>query len=423
MKGTRDLYNLNYNGKKFVCMAPLLCSSLYFRHPRLILNQKQNKKRFEKEIFEGMGHVIPIYFMIIEAIIIWPTVSFSTPIGCYADFYPTSRAMPDAATNLTSNTPDRCTSYCTPLGLAYSGTENGNECYCSQAAPTVVSSACTMTCAGSSTKICGGVNALSVVYTSIPILPATNSTKRGLCWSWNNNASTFALFSPSNIPWLYNWELWDPRPAGVYSGAEYVPMCRTQVDAPNILRYLSKCNHTKLLGFNEPDLPVAKGGYYISPYNASVLWKQYIQPMKNLCKMALGAPAVTSSTTPGMGIDWLQQFFGNCTSPECSFDFIPLHWYGKSWSNFQKHLRKFHELFPTYPLWITEWEFTGFTSLVTANLEKQALQWLDAQSYVVRYAMFAPKEAARMNGKPNGAMVTDDLRELTNVGKIYAGLM
>ena len=346
-----------------------------------------------------------------------------TVVGCYADFYPTSRAMPDASTTSSSNTPSTCAAYCTSLGIPYSGTEYANQCYCSTAAPTIVSTACTMACAGNPAQICGGPNALSVIHTTIPTLPATNSAKRGLCWPWNNPASSFAFFSPSAIPWLYNWELWDPRANGTYSTAEYVPMCRTQAETTQVLGYFSKCYATHLLGFNEPDLPAANGGNYLSPHDASVLWKQYIQPVTAKCGTALGAPAVTNGVGSGWGTDWLQQFFGNCTSPTCTFNFIPLHWYGTSLPDFQGYISKFHSLFPTYPLWITEWQFIDVSSTATANLEKQALQWLDAQSYVVRYAMFGPMNSANMAGITNGAMVTDSLSGLTNVGKIYAGQM
>ena len=349
--------------------------------------------------------------------------SNSTVVGCYADFYPASRAMPDASTTSTSNTPSTCAAYCTFLGIPYSGTEYANECHCSATAPTTISTACTMACAGDSTKVCGGSNALSVIYTTIPTLPATNSTKRGLCWPWNNPASSFAFFSPSAIPWLYDWELWDPRADGTYTTAEYVPMCRTKAEATQVPRYFSKCYTTHLLGFNEPDLPAAYGGDYLSPYNASVLWKHYIPPVKTSCGTALGAPAVTNGIGSGWGTNWLKQFFGNCTSPSCSVNFIPLHWYGKSLSDFQTYVTEFHASFPTYPLWITEWQFTGVSSTATTNLEKQALKWLDAQSYVARYAMFGPMNSANMAGITNGAMVTDSLSGLTNVGKVYAGLI
>lgn len=63
------------------------------------------------------------------------------------------------------------------------------------------------------------------------------------------------------------------------------------------------------------------------------------------------------------------------------------------------------------------------SSAATADLVKQALQWLDLQSFVARYSMFGPMNAANMAGIVNGAMVTDDLSGLTDVGKIYAGVL
>jgi hypothetical protein len=331
--------------------------------------------------------------------------------------------MPDASTTSNVTTPTTCITYCTSFGFPYSGTEYADECHCSAAAPTTLSSGCTMPCAGNSALICGGANALSVVQSTIPILPATNSTKRGLCWPWNNPASSFAFFSPSAIPWLYNWELWDPRVNGTYASAEYVPMVRTATDAPTVPAYFSTCYATHLLGFNEPDLPVASGGTYISPYNASVLWKQYIQPVKTLCNTSLGAPAVTNAIASGWGTDWLNQFFSNCTAPNCTFDFIPFHWYGQSVLDFETYVTNFHTIFPTYPLWVTEFQFTGVSNATTAYMVKQAMQWLDAQPYVARYCMFGPMNPPNMAGIPNGAMVKDDLSGLTPVGLEYAGLM
>ena len=347
----------------------------------------------------------------------------SISVGCYADFFPDWRSMSDASSTSDSNTPSTCASYCSSLSFRYSGTEYANQCYCSKALPTTKSTGCTMSCAGDPKEICGGANALSVVYTPVVSLPARNSTKRGLCWPWNNPASSFKFFSPNAIPWLYNWELWDPRPAGTYSTAEFVPMSRTAAEASKVPAYFSSCWGKNFLGFNEPDLPAANGGDYISPYNAAVLWKQYIQPIKAKCGIALGAPAVTNGVGSGWGVDWLRQFFGYCTFPSCSFDFIPIHWYGRSLEDFKNYVINFHSSFPNYPLWITEWQFTDISSEATANLQKQALLWLDQQTYVTRYSMFGPMNSANMAGILNGAMLTDDLSQLTDLGKIYAGLI
>jgi hypothetical protein len=225
------------------------------------------------------------------------------------------------------------------------------------------------------------------------------------------------------VQWLYNWQLLDLRTNGTYSGAEFVPMCATELDAHLIPIVFSTC-HTKYLpGFNEPDMPVSVGGSLINPYNAYVLWKTYIQPLKEKCGLALGAPAVSSSGNPNQGMKWLQESFGNCSAPSCTFDFIPFHWYGCSLSNFQAYVHKFHGTYPSYPLWITEWQFHGVSVDQTAVLEEQALQWLDSQDYIVRYSMFAPSTAELMNYVPNGAMIKSDFSGLTDVGKVYAELM
>jgi hypothetical protein len=75
--------------------------------------------------------------------------------------------MSGASTSSSSMTPSSCVAFCTSSGYPYSGTEFSRECYCSTTAPAVVSSACTMACAGDSSQICGARNALSVVYTHI----------------------------------------------------------------------------------------------------------------------------------------------------------------------------------------------------------------------------------------------------------------
>jgi Glycosyl hydrolase catalytic core len=95
--------------------------------------------------------------------------------------------------------------------------------------------------------------------------------------------------------------------------------------------------------------------------------------------VALGAPAVTNGVGSGWGINWLRQFFSHYQASACTFDFIPLHWYGDTVLNFKNYVTDFHNQFPNYPLWITEWQFTGITAVQTAVRERYALQWLAAQ--------------------------------------------
>ena len=100
---------------------------------------------------------------------------------------------------------------------------------------------------------------------------------------------------------------------------------RICLDVSNWCESISNCYASSFLGFNEPDLPESHEGNYISPYDAVNLWKPYIQPIKASCGTALDAPAVTNEVGCGWATDWFSQFFDNCQSPDCLFDFIPFH--------------------------------------------------------------------------------------------------
>ena len=105
------------------------------------------------------------------------------------------------------------------------------------------------------------------------------------------------------------------------------------------------------------------------PTMRQFFWKQYVQPIKTLCNISLGAPAVTNAIASGWGTDWLNQFFGNCTAQNCTFDFHSIFiGMGQSVSDFEAYVTNFHAIFPTYPLWVTEFQFTG-----VSNADKQPI--------------------------------------------------
>ena len=138
----------------------------------------------------------------------------------------------------------------------------------------------------------------------------------------------------------------------------------------------------------------------LSPSEAASIWKQYIQPLHK-SGVRLGAPAV--SAAPG-GRTWLSQFISACNG--CTFDFIPLHWYGDGSQYFEQYVEDFHNQFK-HPIWVTEWASTSsdpasmsLSSLIgeaeADNLLAAALQFLkdttsflDKTSYVERYSWFA----------------------------------
>ncbi|ORY84293.1 glycosyl hydrolase catalytic core-domain-containing protein [Protomyces lactucae-debilis] len=249
-----------------------------------------------------------------------------------------------------------------------------------------------------------------------PAQPA--ASKRGLDWPWNNPSSSWSLFAPSQS-WVYNWELWDPRES--YFSGEYVPMVRSADRVTQLSTYIpadgSRCPQ-HLLGFNEPDL--VGSDTYQTLEGAISLWRGYFNPLRQTCPSTkLGAPAVTNGNGEYWGISWLQKFFANCNDCQASISFIPIHWYGGSAADFIQYVGQFHNAFPQYPLWVTEFAFVGISTEAYLVEFKQALQFLDNARYIERYSAFGPMNAANMVGIVAGAMVSDDERSLTAVGRLY----
>lgn len=121
-------------------------------------------------------------------------------------------------------------------------------------------------------------------------------------------------------------------------------------------------------------------------------YKQYMQPYAG--QFALGAPAVTNAVGSGVGLDWLQQFVGNCTG--CTIDFVPIHYYGdvNSVSQFTSYVQSAYSQF-NKPLWVTEFGTNNGSPAQVRSWLASVMSWMDGTSYVKRYAYFmnAPNSA------------------------------
>ncbi|KAJ3039312.1 hypothetical protein HDV00_012304 [Rhizophlyctis rosea] len=147
---------------------------------------------------------------------------------------------------------------------------------------------------------------------------------------------------------------------------------------------------THFLGFNEPDMT---GQAALTPAQAASLWKQYINPLKSsFPNMKIGAPACSNG---GGGFQWFKDFLSQCNSG-CTFDFIPVHWYGIGLSSFQSHVQQYHDLRPSLPIWVTEYAWTTWSAANPAPLSdvstfmKQSMDWMDGTSWIERYSWFVP---------------------------------
>lgn len=255
-----------------------------------------------------------------------------------------------------------------------------------------------------------------------PAPVVASGSKRGLSWPWNNPTSSFNLFTPGRESWLYNWEMWDPRPdyGGWGAAVEYVPMLRSADRVGQIASYFGDAQHcpAHFLALNEPDLP---GDTFLSVADAVTLWRTCITPLKQRCPgTRISAPAVTNGAGANWGFDWLGQFFAACPDCKAQTDFYAVHWYGADVAQFEGYLQSYHAAFGDKPMWVTEFAYTAITDPnAYAYAAAQTLTWLDAQPYIERYAMFGPMDPANMVGMPWGAMVTSDLSALTATGRVY----
>ncbi|KAG1748990.1 uncharacterized protein EDB91DRAFT_1047547 [Suillus paluster] len=205
------------------------------------------------------------------------------------------------------------------------------------------------------------------------------NAKRGLAFADSNNAGDIAVANNAQVSWVYDWGSTAPSYLE-NTGMNYIPMQWGADDAENFAAAVLAQKAKTILGFNEPDLCSQSN---ITPVAAASLWMQYIQPLKKN-DVRLGGPAVSNGPS---GTPWLSQFLGNCT--ECTFDFIPLHWYGEGLNNFKNYVWSFHGKFSSCPLWVTEFASTSSNVSEVEDFGIQATNFLDGLDWIGGYAWFA----------------------------------
>ena len=165
-----------------------------------------------------------------------------------------------------------------------------------------------------------------------------------------------------------------------------------------------------VLSFNEPDLSTQSN---IDPATAAKNHIQYLNPFSGQAQ--IGSPAVTNGagSSPPMGTTWLSEFFTACNG-ECKVDFVAFHWYADA-SNFAYFQQQVQDVISTAQangvskVWLTEFGATGSDADVSSFLS-QAMEYLDGQEAVERYAYFMASDGILLSG--NG---------LSALGELYEG--
>ena len=143
-----------------------------------------------------------------------------------------------------------------------------------------------------------------------------------------------------------------------------------------------------------------------APSDVAVQYKKWVHPFAG--KVLLGSPAVTNGGDP-MGLTYLQNFIGSCTS--CRIDFVVIHWYDSATNiaYFKNYIPQAYAAGGYRPLWITEFAGAGTVDEQIAFL-KVVLPWLDSLDYVHKYAYFMDKA---------GILVNNDGTGLSALGQVY----
>lgn len=227
----------------------------------------------------------------------------------------------------------------------------------------------------------------------------SSSGKRGISY---NDASLVSAFGNA-VSWCYNWG----ETAGGSPGVEYVPM----MWGTNNVDGFSANGASHVLSFNEPDLSSQSN---IDPQTAATLHKKVMTSIR-AGGVKVGSPAVTNGagTSPAMGVDWLDQFFAACGT-DCPVDFVAYHWYaGADQINyFQQHTEDVIAIANKYgvsKVWLTEFQPTSGSDSDQANFMQQAVEYLDGNGSVERYAAFMASSGTLLSGT-----------SLNTIGSAYA---
>ncbi|KAI1037783.1 hypothetical protein LB503_009430 [Fusarium chuoi] len=251
------------------------------------------------------------------------------------------------------------------------------------------------------------------------------SSKRGLIYIPNSDFPSddkVWVQKHSDLTWYYNYK---PHPSPIYennTSLQFVPMLWGAPDGFDDTSFLENVtaqiiggrNITYVMGFNEPDNSMANGGSDMKPKDAAKYWIKQLEPLRKL-GVSLGAPAVTGAPS---GFTWLADFVDACKG-NCTFDFIPIHWYG-SFDGMASHIAGVLDVFPGKKIWVTEFALDFSSLAATQDYFQTSVKYLDGNKNVTHYSYFGSFRSFTSNVGYNVSMLNSN-GQLTDIGSWYLG--
>lgn len=224
-------------------------------------------------------------------------------------------------------------------------------------------------------------------------------------WRWESKKGTCDLNPDAfEASWRYNWNI----DLNSTLNWEYVAIRQTRwwPDLGGQNWQTRGVNH--LLGYNEPDSADQSN---VAVGDAIWSWPDLLWT-----GLRVGAPAVTDSSSAGMGVNWLYDFIEQADAAGLRVDYVPIHYYrdNESISTFRNYLIDIHNR-TGRPLWVTEWNdgcnWTGgdpTDPYVHADRILQMIEAMDDLPFVERYSVY--------NACSNRELYTDTF---TPAGVVY----
>ncbi|HRZ98578.1 MAG TPA: glycosyl hydrolase [Paludibacter sp.] len=250
------------------------------------------------------------------------------------------------------------------------------------------------------------------------------SAKRGVSYNFQIPTDDANLLA-KGVSWFYNW---GPNISAAVNTAtslnkiDFLPMAwNGNFNAAEIRAFKQlhpECEY--ILGFNEPNLTDQAN---MSPVVAAQKWIPLAALAKEL-DMKIISPAMNYGTLSGYSdpIVWLDEFF--TLVPLSGVDGIAIHCYMGNASAMASYVKRFKKY--GKPIWLTEfcaWE----KNITNVNAQmfylSEAINYLESNPDVVRYAWFIPRASGIVESYPYMQLLTKNAPyDLSELGKVFVNM-
>jgi hypothetical protein len=255
------------------------------------------------------------------------------------------------------------------------------------------------------------------------IMQQGRSVKRGV--SYNFQIADDANMLGTGVSWFYNWGTTVNNDVNLLTSEnkiDYFPMAwNGSFNASQIRSYKAihpDCKY--ILAYNEPNLTDQAN---MTPQQAAAQWPA-LRSLATELGMKLISPAMNYGTLAGYSdpVKWLDEFF--TLVPLSDVDGIAVHCYMSNAGALYWYLNKFKKY--NKPIWLTEfcaWENSIKSATDQMKYMSDALNYLECDKDVVRYAWFIPRANGSVDSYPYMQLLTKtNPYELTALGKVYVNM-